>query len=578
MKKIDIVTKSIMVCLLALSLFMCKKEKIGAPLKLDNVDKSIIDYLKSNPSYSILVEGLDKTGLSQTLNLYGSLTMFAPTNDAFKKFFEHKKISGLSEMNTDSLGTILRYHIYSQKFESKVFQTGSLPAVTISGDLIKMDISQGLRNTYLNNTVKIDSIDIAVTNGVVHTINGVLEPPSSSIYGYLAGNPQYSIMAEAVNRTGMDTALLKKMNYDNNQIVNGLKSKRWITAFFETNDVLNKAGINSFNDLAKKYSNTYYTTKNYTNPNDSLNIFVRFHLMQRRFFISDFRDDFMESISTGNWLIFDTKGGLNINKHDVINIVFNAATGRNDTIIASKKVSIILDKSNQVLSNGIIHSIDAVLSVYTPNPIKVFSYFAGAPEDRVITLLDGTITTFNAQVANMNNNPAGQSVVWWLKWGYTSGTYVNCTAAVTGFSNQNPLYRDDFNPFDITTGFQVNSNVGLWFEITTKPIFKGKYNLYLYEQRNGTFINPVNSTPWRLWWYLDGVKFPDMINQSSEKDAFGNETMLVGGKSYGDYRYMSKRKLGVFTFDQIKPHTVKFELVEDLLPRQYFKLSWEPIL
>lgn len=581
MKKLDIVTKSILICLIALIMYSCNKDEVGAPLKLDNVNKSITDYLNNNPSYSILIEGLNKTGLSQTLNLYGSMTMFAPTNDAFTKFFKRKGISGLSDINTDSLLLILEYHLYSQKFGSALFQTGSLPAATISGDLIKMDISQGLKNTILNNTVKVDTLDILVTNGVVHIVNDVLDRPAATINSYLAGNPKYSIIAEAIKKTGLDTALLNRINYDNNLIINGLPSKKWITAFFETDEVFHNANINSFDDLAKKYSNTYYTTKNYTNPTDSLNMFVRFHLIQRRFFVSDFKKDFIESASAGKWLIFDTEGGLNINKHDVRNIKFNAVTGKNDTIITTLKASIILDQSNQTMSNGIIHSIDKVLELYRPKPVKIFSYFAGDLADRVITLLDGTVTTFNDQVANLNNNPVGQSVVWWLKWGYSAGNYVNCTIAGPPTLGHNPLYPDDYDAnFDKTTGFQVTSNVGLWFEISTKPIFSGTYKLYLYEQRNGTFINPVNSTPWRLWLTVDGVKLPDMINQSSQKDAFGNETMLFnqnGSWFYGDYRYMSKRLLGTFTFDKMAPHKVKFEIVDDLLPRQYFKLSWEPV-
>ena len=170
MKKIETVVKCIILCLIVLNVFSCKKQEAGSSPKLDSVDKTIMVYLRDNPNYSILTEALDTIGLSGILNLYGSMTMFAPSNEAFAKFFKRKGISGLTGINRDDLVKILRNHLYNQKFVSGNFQTGSLPAVTASGDLIKMDISKGIKNTYLNNTVKIDTIDIAATNGIVHVV------------------------------------------------------------------------------------------------------------------------------------------------------------------------------------------------------------------------------------------------------------------------------------------------------------------------------------------------------------------------------------------------------------------------
>ena len=289
MKKSVIFIKSIMVCLLVIVLFSCKKNEFGSALKLDKVNKTIMGYLRSQPNFSILVEALDKTGLAWNLNLYGSMTMFAPSNDAFAKYFTRKGISDLSKITKEDLVTLLRYHLYSQQFTSALFQTGSLPAVTTSGDLIKMDITLGLKSTYLNNTVKIDTFDILVINGVVHDINDVLEPSTSTIYTYMTGNPEYSIMAEAIQKTGLDATLLNKVIYDSTTIVNGLPARKWITGFFETNDVLAISGIKSFDDLAKKYSNSYNTTKNYTSPLDSLNIFMKYHCLQQKFFCIGFQ-------------------------------------------------------------------------------------------------------------------------------------------------------------------------------------------------------------------------------------------------------------------------------------------------
>lgn len=562
MKKIETVVKSIMVCLIVLSMFSCKKQEVGSSPKLDSVDKTIMVYLRDNPNYSILTEALDSIGLSGILNLYGSMTMFAPSNDAFAKFFKRKGISGLTGINRDELVKILRNHLYNQKFISGNFQTGSLPAVTASGDLIKMDISKGIKNIYLNNTVKVDTLDIGATNGIVHVINDVLEPSKVTIYSYLAGNPEYSIMAEAIKKTGVDTALLGKIVYDNSLIVNGLPSRKWITSFFETNNILAISGIKSFDDLASKYSNTYKTTKSYTSQSDSLNIFVRYHFMQQKMFLSDFRDDFYESGSTGNWLIFSTADGFTINKRDNI------------------KIDISMDKSNLVTSNGIIHSIDTVLSVYNPKPVIVKGYFAGAPQDRVIKLLDGTVSTFSTQFKNLANDPVAQSVVWWFKWGWTSITSLTIQSGTlrygTGslWTNKNPLYLNDF-PIEDMDGIWITGNVGLWMELTTKPIFKGKYALYIYHWSN---VKSPSIPPYRYKWSLDGVEAPDYVNLCEYVDAYGNDALLYGK---GGANSLVKRKLGVFTFDQIMPHKFKWTLVDDFLiiaNLHWYKIQFEPVL
>lgn len=570
---------------MTLAAFSCNDEELGGELNLDPVNKSIIDYLKSIPDYSILLEAIDNVNLMGTLNLYGNLTMFAPTNEGFEKYFAEAGISGLSDIDDVLLKRIVLYHLYSQKFNSGVFQTGSLPAVTVSGDLIKMDISQGLRNTYLNNTIKIDTLDITVTNGVIHVINDLLIPPSNTIYSGLSENPKYSIITEAIHQTGIDTAVLNKVTYDNTTIINGQPSKNWITVFVEPDSIFNLNGINSFDDLARKYSNTYNTTKDYANPADSLNIFIRYHCMQRRFFISDFSDTYLESMSDGNWLIFDTKGGLNINKHD-INIGGN---------IVNYKVEIDLGKSNLVMSNGIMHSIGSVLNVYVPAPIIVRAYFGGAPEDRVIKLLDGTVTTFKDQLNNLKDDPEGQSVVWWLKWGSASGNFSIAgnkalNAGLNSVYSWNPLYKTDPMPAEEMDGLQAASgNKSVWFELTTKPVFKGKYTLYLYEQQNN--VNIVVQQ-WKILWSFDGVQAPDMIDLMQNKtDAFGNDIRLVNEKKFdnqsgtnaqnqyvwNNYPYIMKRKLGVYTFNEIKAHKFKVQYVDDTNNRAVFqKIQLEP--
>lgn len=88
-------------------------------------------------------------------------------------------------MEKEELKKLLHYHLFDQTYGSGFFISGSLPTATVEGNFIQMDISSGIKNTILNNTIKVDSLDISATNGVVHVINDVLEPPTQTIYTWL---------------------------------------------------------------------------------------------------------------------------------------------------------------------------------------------------------------------------------------------------------------------------------------------------------------------------------------------------------------------------------------------------------
>jgi uncharacterized surface protein with fasciclin (FAS1) repeats len=537
----------VLFALMLQGLSSCKREVDPGKLQLDPTNKTILGYLQANPSYSILVKALDTTQLSATLNLYGTITLFAPTDDAFKKYFTRRNISGLSQMNLDTLTHLLKYHLYSQQFPSSTFQSGSLPSPTVEGSYIRMDISKGLKNVLLNNTVKVDTVNIPATNGIIHVINDVLEPPSQTLKEWINSQPNYSIMAEAFRRTGVDTAILGKINYDSSSNGNGQKAIRYKTLFIESNDVLKSAQINSFDDLAKKFSNSYYTTKAYTNPNDSLNIFLRYHIIDRRYFLSDVREDFLETFNKGNYLIFTTVPSISINKNVTQNIIPNPATGNNDTTYTTTEVKLDFDKSNQVTKNGIINSITSVMSVFTPRPIKVVEYMFGAPEDRTITLPDGTVTTFGESFDKLKNDPNLQTATWWFKSEIPTGTgvWVSNYGRVCG----------DYIMRVLTT------STPYWMEITTKPIFKGTYNVFI--------VGPGSTGQILTYW--DGVPLGGIHDMNTGKNSYGDapETWPPCG--------LQAMRVGTVKLTENGPHKLKIQTVTTATSIYWYQIALVPV-
>jgi uncharacterized surface protein with fasciclin (FAS1) repeats len=588
MKKNKLFLKTVALSLMALFNSSCGGDRIGAPLTVEVKVHSITEYLKANPSYTILVSALDLTGVSASLNLYGAITLFAPTNDAFKKYLALKGIADISKMNVDTLRQLVNYHLYSQKYAAAMFPVST---ATVSGDLISMDISNGVRNTLLNGTVKIDTTDISASNGIVHVINDVLKPPKNTIFNYLQGNPNYSIMAEAISKTGLDTALLNKVFYDN---TSKIPSKKFVTFFAETNTVLNQQGITSFNDLAKKFSNSFNTTRNYTSKSDSLNIFMRYHCLQRKYFILDFIDDVYESVSSGNWLVIDTKDGVNINRHLEKQSVLNPVSGKYELKEIEIMANIVANRSNIVSSNGIVHSLGNLLKVAVAKPVIVKAYFGGLPQDRVIQMPDRSVVTFIDVFESWKDDATKQNSVWWLKWGWISGSAskmnpINWDLGPNGSDpgSINPRYKADY-PLEPMDGLGFSSPIGLWLEITTKPIFPGKYYVYLYEQNQNA---SARTDQWKFIWSLDGVKNPDMCDLNTQLDKFGNVTQLFNEQKWDNqggnvnnsilywpnYDGMKKILLCIATFDNIQPHKVKIEMVDENRAVQFFKIQFEPV-
>jgi uncharacterized surface protein with fasciclin (FAS1) repeats len=486
-------------------------------------------YLESNPAYSDLVQALEKAELASKLNLYGTMTLFAPTNDAFKKFFDRRGITDISQIDPAELEKILLYHLYAKTYVSANFISGSLSSTTVEGDFIQMDISEGVRKTVLNGTVHVDSLDIPVTNGVVHVVDDVLEPPTQTLYEWLKTQPAYSIMLEAFEKTGNADEILNQIVYDPLNTNFGKPAIKWRTLFLETNEVLRSKGISSFNDLVQKYSNT----GNYTDEADSLNIFVRYHCLEKKTFLSDLRNDYFETFKPGAYLIFNITSGITINKREKKSLVYNPETGMEEIVTTNVYVGLDQDQSNKVTRNGILHSVNTLLELYDPPAVELIMKFAGDPNDRNIVLPSGeTVNITGATVFNdLNNDEVSQSAVWWLKWGGSMTGVITADWPSNTFGDYSCVVQKNDGEY--------------WLEITTKPVFKGNYKVYVTYRR-------TTNTNYFVQFYWDGEKLGDLTDLTKSPDAFGN---TLGGT---DTKVV--RQVGLLKLTEMAPHKFKLYL------------------
>ncbi|MFG3254196.1 fasciclin domain-containing protein [Streptomyces sp. NPDC048172] len=125
----------------------------------------------NNPELSTLVAAVKKAGLVDTLNSSKNITVFAPTNDAFKKIPK----ADLDKVMSDKkmLTKILTYHVVGKPVGKDQLKDGTF--TTLEKDKVT---TEGSGDSYtVNGSAKIGCGDVTTANATVHLIDTVLMPP-----------------------------------------------------------------------------------------------------------------------------------------------------------------------------------------------------------------------------------------------------------------------------------------------------------------------------------------------------------------------------------------------------------------
>lgn len=235
-----------LICLIVMLLFMeaCNDDHFSFQEQKRQV--LMMEELKKDTSLSTFVDALERTNVSALLNTYGPYTVFAPDNNAFKKYFVNNGKKSLDDFSLQELKTLVVYHILPARVKSTQFIPG--PQATPSGDndFISLDISNGYKsNTIANGKALLYETDLEYSNGYLHKMDGVLDPPTITIGQFLLQNKdKFSIFTAGLQRAGLLDTLVN--------LENSAKQRIRLTVFAETNEVLQAAGINSYDDMPIK--------------------------------------------------------------------------------------------------------------------------------------------------------------------------------------------------------------------------------------------------------------------------------------------------------------------------------------
>jgi uncharacterized surface protein with fasciclin (FAS1) repeats len=135
----------------------------------------IVETAVTNGSFKTLTAALQAAGLVETLKGKGPYTVFAPTDEAFKKLPAGTVESLLKPENKAQLAKVLTYHVVAGNVMSGDLKGKTTNAKTVEGSAVRIDAS--------GNSVKVDNAnvtqaDVSASNGVIHVIDSVIMPKS----------------------------------------------------------------------------------------------------------------------------------------------------------------------------------------------------------------------------------------------------------------------------------------------------------------------------------------------------------------------------------------------------------------
>ena len=131
--------------------------------------KNIVDTMIEAGRFTTLVAAIDAVGLRGELAGKGPFTVFAPTDEAFKKLPAGAYDNLLKDAG--KLKAVLNYHVVSGHFMAEELKSGEL-ATAQGTPLTAVVSSSGVRV----NEARVTKADTVATNGVVHAIDAVILP------------------------------------------------------------------------------------------------------------------------------------------------------------------------------------------------------------------------------------------------------------------------------------------------------------------------------------------------------------------------------------------------------------------
>jgi uncharacterized surface protein with fasciclin (FAS1) repeats len=477
----------------SMAFFACKKDNFKQTTD-DRVN--ITGYFNADPTnYSIFNQALVLTGNSSYLNAYGSYTVFAPTDEAFKSFLTDQGKTSIDQVDINYLKDLVKLHIIEDTISTTAFTDGKIKKATALGQFLTTSAKNenGVTSILINKLAKIIKANIRVGNGIIHSIDKVLLKSERTLTQEIAANTGLKIFNEALIATGWDVKLNAALTKDQTGALS------YVSVLAITDNDLKASGINSFTDLKNKYSKK--PSANFKDPLDSLNLYIAYRVLPGLKYVAD--------IVTAT--SHTTRAPL-----EIISVKL-----AKDTVLLNEEVfngklekGIVLDRivSDVSTTNGVLHFVKSDFFIKKRLPTAVYWDVADQSEIRQLPSI------FRV---------AGKSQVFLqgslkdITWGGAATTSLTYRCETVGSFNQ--AYWSD------RVDILLRSSVIPWVEFKTPVIIRGRYKVWISFRSIASRSNTCEAL-------VDGVKLSRTVNFADFRATNITETEL---EAQGYKRYTS---------------------------------------
>lgn len=573
-----------------IAFFGCLDDSVGGNF-YTFTGETMESYLeKDTATFSEFLLVLEKAELKGLLSSYGTYTLFAPTNNAMKTYYQ-EHFTSLDSMNKKDLQNLVFYQMVEESFLSNAFTEGRLSKPNMKNRGLNIsfsDYQNGNQTILVNKSSRIVRLDQEVHNGVIHAVDKVLEASQDFIWEILGSDTtgRYDLFARALRETGLADSLLRvedpnyvqeTATYTRRGVTYTSKTpltrKYGYTALVETDSVFALAGINSYSDLIARAKAVYdgmypadVSITDITNPKNSLNRFIGYHLVKKMFYTNTI---FFNGNGSGT-KHYTPYGDTHKAEYFITmcpNTMYEISAGNcinkrsNGSYIGFSED---LSRRNIEALNGLIHEINGVL------------WYNREVEDDVLNKrLRFEVASLLPEMENNNLRGVGYSKQYFPYQYFETMTYVEKT--VFQYYGANP----DWGNYQ---GDELN--LAGWYDFTLQlpPIPAGSWEVRF---GYGAYINrgvaqlyfdkvpcgiPLNmsllGTNALIGWEADAAT--DDNGYTNDK-AMRNRGYMKGPESISRPAYGQtlrdlvtgvRRILGTFSFDETTTHTMRAKAVE----------------
>jgi uncharacterized surface protein with fasciclin (FAS1) repeats len=288
---------------------------ISGPLTVTTTG-SLTDMIDKTSHLSLLKTAVARAGLGDDLKA-NSLTLFAPTDDAFRAAGYTKNV--VDTLPAADLKRLLQYHLLTSRLSGSSFITGTSTSVPTALVTATLSLFKALDGQQYVNAARVVQPDIGANNSVMYVLDKVLPIPSQTTVELLRATADLSFFRLAVERVGNPVSAVLLSPTD-----------RGITVFAPSNAAFRAAG---------------YTTEDAVRSADvaRLTEILRYHIINNRAFSPTLRTGELTTVQGTALAVAITAKGITV-------------TGKGNPAVAGN-----LLQTDLTCTNGVVHVIDRVL-------------------------------------------------------------------------------------------------------------------------------------------------------------------------------------------------------------------------